>query len=294
LDASLAKEIAINLPAGATIDTHDLLRVDRGGGVIHYVFAYNIPKSGQDLTSIGGSAGATILNQVLVEVDGSGAVVWSWDTAQHITIAETDPQWYGDALTPVFGPPYADVFHWNSIEVTPTGYLVSYRHLDAVYAINGTTGAIEWKLGGTSTPESLDIFGDPVFATSHFGGQHDARMLADGSVTLYDNGSNLGRAPRGVRYAIDTSAGTATFVEQASDPGFIPASPWGGSARRLDGGDWVLGFGGTGGFAEVNASGAAVLRFQWPLGAFVYRVVPVPFGTIDRAALRAGMDAQYG
>jgi hypothetical protein len=29
------------------------------------------------------------------------------------------------------------------------------------------------------------------------------------------------------------------------------------------------------------------------VGPFVYRVVPVPFGTIDRTALRAGMDAQY-
>jgi hypothetical protein len=148
-----------------------------------------------------------------------------------------------------------------------------------------------WKLGGTTTPQSLTV-ADPVFTDgSHFGGQHDARILGDGTVTLFDDGTNLGRAPRGVRYQIDTGTRTATLLEQAVDP-IAPESPWGGDARRLDGGDWVVGWGGTSNISELDSSGNRVFLLQFTDGA-VYRVVPVAPGVLNRDALRAGMDAQY-
>ena len=64
---------------------------------------------------------------------------------------------------------------------------------------------------------------DPEFTTgSGFGGQHDARVLSDGSVTIFDNGFHsdpvLRHPPRAVRYAIDRGAGTATLLEQINDP----------------------------------------------------------------------------
>ena len=87
---------------------------------------------------------------------------------------------------------------------------------------------------------------DPVFTGgSHFGGQHDARLLGDGTVTLFDDGTHLGRAPRAVRYQIDAGSPTATMVEQLTRPrrrtGF-------GLLRKRPpsrGGDWVVGWGGT-------------------------------------------------
>ena len=215
-------------------------------------------------------------------------MVWSWDAFDHISVAETDPQFRAQL---VFSP--FDAFHWNSIEATDTGFIVSFRHLDAVYAIDKATGDIDWKLGGTPTPQSLTVVNDPVFTGgSHFGGQHDARRLSDGTVTLHDNGSNLGRAPRAVRYQIDESARTATMVEQLSDAAVVPTSGCCGSARRLDGGDWVVGWGGTNTVSELTSSGSRVFLMQFTTGT-LYRAVPVPFGVLDRAALRAGMDAQY-
>jgi class 3 adenylate cyclase len=57
--------------------------------------------------------------------------------------------------------------------------------LNAVFDIDQRSGNILWKLGGSATPESLRITNDPVFTNgSHFGGQHDARLLPDGTVTL--------------------------------------------------------------------------------------------------------------
>ena len=190
------------------------------------------------------------------------------------------------------GEPY-DAYHWNSIEATPTGYLLSFRHLDAVVNIDRDSGDIVWKLGGTTTPQSLTVLDDPVFTGgSHFGGQHDARLLDDGTVTLFDDGTNLGRAPRGVRYQIDPGARTATMLEQQTDS-VAPGAFCCGSARRLAGGNWVFGWGSTNSVSEVTNTGARVFLLQLAEGSLVYRAIPVEFGVLSREALRAGMDAQY-
>jgi len=81
-------------------------------------------------------------------------------------------------------------------------------------------------------------------AGGDFGGQHDPRLLPDGSVTLFDDGTGLGRAPRAVRYRIDMPAYTATTLEQLTDPAAESDSSFGESARRLSGGDWVVGWAG--------------------------------------------------
>ena len=77
-----------------------------------------------------------------------------------------DPQWYSQYITGGSAP--YDVYHWNSVDYTGTGFLLSFRHLDAVYDIDQASGNILWKLGGSARPESLTVLNDPVFA----GGSH--------------------------------------------------------------------------------------------------------------------------
>jgi hypothetical protein len=92
-----------------------------------------------------------------------------------------------------------------------------------------------------------------------------------------------------VRYRLDLTARTATLLEQVTDPGSNNSGCC-GSARRLPGGNWVVGFGGTPGFTEQRPDGSRVIRFT---GTFVYRAVPILPGRIAPSAFRAGMDAQY-
>ena len=79
-------------------------------------------------------------------------------------------------------------------------------------------------------------------------GQHDARLYSDHTLTVYDNGSsNYQRrthTPRAVRYRIDTKKRTATLIESLSDAA-VPRSGWGGGARKLAGGSWVVYWGST-------------------------------------------------
>jgi arylsulfate sulfotransferase len=124
----------------------------------------------------------------------------------------------------------------NSIEPDGNGIVASFRHLNGVIRIDKASGNIVWKLGGTPRPVSLTFEGDPF---GNFAGQYDARLLPDGTLTVHDNGTLLGRAPRAVRYSIDPIAKTATLLEQVNDPD-VPGSLFVGSARKLTGGNWVM------------------------------------------------------
>jgi hypothetical protein len=149
---------------------------------------------------------------------------------------------------------------------------------------------VEWKLGGTTTPESLTVLNDP-HPSSPFGGQHDIRRLADGTVSVHDNGSRVGRRPRAVRYWINRADKTATLVDFVSDPA-IPSSNCCGSARKLDGGQWLVSWGGLPIVAQYapDDSLAAKLTFS---GFFSYRAVPVPQTQVGAATLRQAMDTMF-
>jgi hypothetical protein len=212
--------------------------------------------------------------------------VWAWRASDHIPFSEVSTEWRSYCSSS------GDIYHWNAVEPDGTGYLLSFRHLDAVYRIDRATGAIDWKLGGVRRPESLTVIGDPRSPVSTFGAQHDVRVLSDGSITVFDNGTGYSRRPRAVRYAIDPTARTATLLESITNPGVWYSSCC-GSARRLPGGDWVIGWGGNRTVTEQTSTGATVfqLRFLQPL--FSYRANPVLPGQVSAAALRAGMDAQF-
>ncbi|HEY7107548.1 MAG TPA: aryl-sulfate sulfotransferase [Acidimicrobiia bacterium] len=268
-----------------TPDEHDLLRLANG----NYVMVGNYLRPNTDFSSwTGTNTTGTLIDHVLEEITPGGGVVWSWDVGDHIPVSETDPQWRAPNVAGLY-----DAYHFNSVEAAGTGFVLSFRHLDAVYDVDPASGNIVWKLGGSPRPESLTILDDPVFdGGSHLGGQHDARVLADGTVTLHDNGTGLGRPPRGVRYQIDTGAHTATWLEQSGDGDLVASVGCCGSARRLTGGDWVFGWGGTNTVTERTSGGQRVFLMQF-VGANVYRATPVLPGVLDRATLRAGMDAQY-
>jgi Arylsulfotransferase (ASST) len=287
LDGALVRQIQT---VGSPTDGHDVQLLPNGD----YALITYPPRDHVDLSPWGGPSDATVLDSEIQEIDADGNVVWSWNTKDHIGLDES-AEWYptilGAPLTLSDGRQAYDIVHMNAIEVRGNEVVTSLRHTDAVYSFAKNTGAINWKLGGTTTPQSLTFVGDP-YGAENFAGQHDPRILPDGTLTVHDNGTHRKRAPRAVRYRIDPAARTATLVEDVRDSE-APGSICCGSARRLSGGDWVAGWGGVPNFAELTPAGQPVFRITFSGTQFSYRTVPLEPGALSRDDLRTGMDAQF-
>jgi hypothetical protein len=278
------------LPDGTLIDQHELQLLPNGD----YVVVAYVPRDGVDLSPYGGPSDATVLDAQVTEVTPQHRVAWSWSSADHIDPAETG-RWYQNLVLPKpvplpDGRTAYDIVHINAVDpYGPQRFLVSLRHTDAVYAVDRGSGDVLWKLGGTQTPRSLRMVGDGV---TDLGGQHDVRALDDGTVTLHDNGTDLARPPRALRFRIDAGAMTATLVEMVADRAGA-RSPCCGSARKLPGGDWVVSWGGTPLIEEKTAAGRRVFSLRLP-NRISYRAFPVLPGRLTYRALRSGMNAMNG
>jgi hypothetical protein len=260
-----------------TLDAHDLQRLPGG----NYLAILEVSRPGVDLSTWGRSSQSTITDDEIVELNAANKVVWSWSVAAHINVATANLNWRNQ---------FPDVVHMNSIQLLGNHELVfSARHFDAVYAIDMTSGAILWKLGGTPTAQSLTVAGDQYAASDPdalFSGQHDARILPDGTLTVQDNGTLPLRPVRALRFAINQSTRTATEIAQVTDSRVGPAFCCGG-VDHLSTGDWLASWG-TAQFAtELTPSGQPVLTVSYA-PFFSYRVAPVVPAI---SALRAGMDA---
>jgi hypothetical protein len=280
LDGTLLREVR---PEGGPTDVHEFQQEPNGNQLL---ISFHMEEH-VDLTAFGGGADETVKNAEVQEISPTGEDVWHWSTEGHIALAETG-RWWPAVLTGKEG----DIVHMNAVQ--PDGenaILVSLRHTDAIYKIDKGTGEIIWKLGGTPTTKSLTVVNDPE-GSYPFGGQHDVRLLPDGTVSVHDNNTNLAWPPRAVRYRIDEAAMTATLVEELQDPE-VTESACCGSARRSPDGSWLMSWGGNSLVTEFNAAQQRVFRLGFGGIAFSYRAMAAPEGALTAEALRTGMDAMF-
>jgi hypothetical protein len=263
-------------PAGTYLAIRDVQRI--------------CPPDCADMSPWGGPAQMGPLDQEIVEIDRNSNVLWIWRTRDHITLAESG----GGGFFPGAGP---DIIHMNAVEYDgPDAILFSARNLSSIYRVIKSTGAIDWKVGGTPRAESLVVMGDTRPTTMGangiaLSGQHDVRRWEDGTVSVHDNGTAANRPPSVVRFQIDTAARTALVVEQHQDA-IDGGSLCCGSARRLPGGHWLVQWGGIPYMTELDSNGNSVFTITYNVSnQFSYRAVPVLPGIVARDELRDGMDA---
>ena len=270
---------------GAIVDGHEFNQLGNGNVLID---AYP-PGGDVDLTRFGGPARTHAVFAEIQEVDPEGRVVWRWNSRGRIGLGETG-RWWRNVLSNPKAPAGADQYdpvHINSIDLGPGGEVVmSTRHTDAVYGIDRASGRIEWKLGGTPTPESMRVAGDP--ARKLFGGQHDVRLGSDGVLSIFDNGKDRPRLPRVVFYRLDPERRTATYLGQLNDPR-VHRSHCCGSARPLPGDGWLVSWGDNPVVSAFDEDGRMAFRLTIPAPSF--RAVPVPAEAAGIAAFDRGMEA---
>ncbi len=217
------------------------------------------------------STNANVIYAVVQEID-QGKAVFEWDS-------ESVPSLYLDSTSgDAFGPMgLNDYLHMNSMDIDPAdgNFVFSFRYADAVVKIDRKTGQILWTLGGKE-----DQFG--LTAAQKFSWQHFARVQADGSLMIFDNGNNAHQT-RIVRFVLDEANKRVTsFTDVYEKPATQPQTTYMGSHAQLGATRYLFGWGGW----SVNSIQPAVTEVVdgsvvWSMtfeqtGIYSYRALPIP------------------
>ncbi len=182
-----------------------------------------------DMTAYGGKPDAVVTGLVIQEQDPDGHVVFQWRSWDHFKFEESAADLTGDFVDPV---------HGNSFELDHDGNLIiSSRRMNEVTKIDRQTGEIIWRLGGKAN--EFEFVNDP----EGFFYQHDARRLANGHITIFDNHDIVGSTyARAVEYALDETGPQkrATLVWEHRGSAASQAL---GNAQRLPNGNTMIGWG---------------------------------------------------
>jgi hypothetical protein len=229
---------------------HEIARVRAGNGRRADLHEFQLTPQGTALLladagvpAASAPGGAAMSGQVLVcavqEIDlRTGAVLFEWHTVDHIGIDESFVPLTADA-TAIY-----DYVHANSIDVDRDGnLLVSARNTSAVYKVDRATGAIVWRLGGKRSDFAMG-------AGASFSWQHDARRGADGTLTIFDDGTSPSHS-RAIVLQLDEQAETASLVRAFDHPTPLFARSQ-GNLQVLPRGNFLVGWGDAGYVSEFS------------------------------------------
>jgi Arylsulfotransferase (ASST) len=252
---------------GLKADLHDF---QIAGNDIAYITAYNPIRC--NLQAVKGAPGGAIVDTAIQQIDmKTGLVRWEWHSLDHVGAAESEVE-VSTGATPW------DYFHLNSIDVeggdaNQSGNIfISARSTWAGYELEGTTGKVLWRLGGNKSSFQMG-------PGTRMAWQHDGRVLADGVVTFFDDGSNppIHSQSRAVRIALDFKTHQARLVSSYThrDPPLLAASQ--GNAQTLPDGNTVVGYGGVPAISEYSGGGSLLLDAHLPFDMSFYRAFRFPW-----------------
>ena len=245
---------------GLHADLHDFQIAPHG---IAYITAFNPIRC--DLSSAGGERDGAILDTAIQEIDmRTGLVRWEWHSLDHVKAAESE-------TSPPKGTPW-DWFHINSIDLQGDGDIfISARSTWAGYEIERATGKILWRLGGTNSSFKMG----PGTKTAW---QHDGRILANGEITLFDDGSNPPVHPesRAVRIVLDFKKHEAHLGSSYTHPSPLLAASQ-GNMQTLADGNTLVDYGGVPQISEYAADGALLFDAALPYDMSTYRAFRFPW-----------------
>ncbi|MGN6372507.1 MAG: arylsulfotransferase family protein [Solirubrobacteraceae bacterium] len=256
-------QVVARVPGGNGLqaDLHDFQIAPHG---VSYSTAFNPIRC--DLSSVGGARGGAIVDTAVQAIDmHTGLVRWEWHSLDHVAAQESETE------PPKAARPW-DWFHLNSIDVEPDGdLLLSARSTWATYQLQRGTGEVLWRLGGNKSSFKMG----PGTETAW---QHDARLLPNGEVTLFDDGSNppIHHQSRAVTIALDFAAHTATLRSSLTHPTHL-LSVSQGNMQTLPSGNTVVGYGSIPEISEFASDGSLLFDAHLPLDMVSYRAFRFPW-----------------
>ncbi len=109
--------------------------------------------------------------------------------------------------------------------------------------------------------------------------QHDGRILPDGLVTFFDDGSNppIHAQSRGLRIALDFETHRARLVSSYTHPDPPLLAPSQGNMQTLPDGNAVVGYGGVPAISEFATDGSLLFDAHLPYDMSFYRAFRFPW-----------------
>ncbi len=225
MDSSGIRDKQYLTPQGFVLDVHDLQVMEDGS---YYVFGRDHITIDMSQYVPGGDTAAILVAHTIHHMDADDNELWRWHSFEHYDILDVD-----EAID--LTNHTIDWTHCNSMEIDPDGNLIiSTRNFNEITKINRQTGEIIWRLGGERN--QFQFIND----NRGFGRQHDARVLSNGNLALFDNGHFLiPQYSSYVEYEIDEQNFTATLVRRYSRNGTI-YSPSRGGVQELSNGNILI------------------------------------------------------
>ncbi|NIX02619.1 MAG: hypothetical protein GWN13_31185 [Phycisphaerae bacterium] len=246
---------------GYLADPHDFQVLPNGHALM---FAYSSHIVDMSKIVEGGHPAANVTGAVIQELDVHKNVIFQWRSIDYIPVTDS----YKDITRARVG-----YIHVNSVELDETdgSLIISCRNTYDLIKISRVTGEVIWRLCGRQNDFTF-INENEDNAPLYIRGTHDARVHANGNITMFDNGAyedDLVRTySRAVEYDLDEVNMTATMVwEYRNDPDFLALS--GGDCIRLSNGNTILNWG-----RAAKQGNAPLMTEAGPNGELIYEIWP--------------------
>ncbi|KAE8154206.1 ASST-domain-containing protein [Aspergillus avenaceus] len=249
LDSSYQEVYKIDAANHLPADLHEFHMTEEGTALITIYDVYPA-----DLRPVGGLEEGWIWDGTFQEFDiETGKLLFQWRASEHFEFTDVirDREGNGDSESRPW-----DFFHINSVDKDAKGnYLISSRYASCLTYINGSTGAIIWRLGGKNN--DFEDLSDG--AATDFSWQHHARFRDNGTaITMFDNASRGGGAPeltsRGLYLDIDQENMTVKVRHEYWNPSPISSQSQ-GSVQLLDNSNVLVGYGHVPTWTEYSIDG---------------------------------------
>jgi hypothetical protein len=236
-----------------------------------------------DLSAVGGPSDGAVTDSIFQEIDlRTGLVRREWTSLDHVPLSDS----YSTANTTSTEWPF-DYFHMNSIDQLASGKtLISARNTWTLYELNTLTGQVLLRIGGKHSEVKLASGAATAF-------QHDATMLENGTISVFDNGGVPKVQPqsRGLVVSVNPATKTDTLVAQYAHPTALSSGSQ-GDIQQLANGDMFVGWGAEPYFSEFSASGALLFDGHMHGSYESYRTYRFPWvGTPTTAPAVAAVPA---
>ncbi|HEY6353648.1 MAG TPA: arylsulfotransferase family protein, partial [Burkholderiaceae bacterium] len=155
-----------------------------------------------DLSVVGGPSGGSVTDSIFQEIDLRTSLVRrEWHSLDHVALGDS----YSTPTGSSAAWPY-DYFHINSIDQRADGTtLISARNTWALYVTNTANGSVQSAIGGKRSSSKLG-------AGTHTAYQHDATTLANGTISVFDNGAVPKVHPQSRGLVLSLGGGTVSAV----------------------------------------------------------------------------------